>query len=144
RNATLFVASSLDQRRSRERHLADAFAGCGVDGVVKSRSKRWNAGLSHASRRSIALDGGNAGVLRSAVHAHDLIVIEMALVHWSMRKRDLAQKRETCAEAGSSFELVANIVGCYDSPGVHSSPHIRDSYLAVVVNHYFDDGGNIR
>ena len=53
----------------------------------KAPGKRRHAGLSNASRRSIAFDDVNAGVFGSAAHAYYLIVAKVALVHHSIRDR---------------------------------------------------------
>ncbi len=107
-----------------------------MDGVVKSRSKRRHSGLSHASRRSIALDDVNAGVFRSAVHANELIVVKVALVHYPIGDSDLAKEGETCAEVGSSLDLVADVVGRDDRPSIDRCPDIGDLHLTLFV--YFD------
>src|SRR5271166_5947077 len=121
----------------------DTLPGCGVNGVVKSRSKGRNTRLSHASRRSIALDNVNASVFRSAVHADQFIVVEVALVHDSIGNTNFAHEGKACPKAGCSFHLVADIVGRHNCSGIDRCPDIGNADLTFSIDFDFHYRGHV-
>ena len=65
--------------------LPHALAGGRKHRVVQRRRKRRHAGFAHAGRRRFALHNLHVDVPRSAVHARDLKIVEIALVDDSVR-----------------------------------------------------------
>src|SRR5205823_11743139 len=94
--------SSLQRDLIADRQAANALAGRREDRVAQGRRERRHARLTDAARWDVdpVLDDVHPGLGRGLVDAHELEVVEVALLHSAVLERDLAVARERQSHHG--------------------------------------------